>query len=70
VEPPDELELDDDLVPVPVLVVAAWLVPGRIAATTPTTATLAKDTVTVVALSRRRPCSRSATARAICRPDP
>jgi hypothetical protein len=68
VEPLDELELDDDLVPV--LVVAAWLVPGRIAATTPATATLAKDTVTVVAFSRRRPCSRSATARATCRAGP
>jgi hypothetical protein len=68
VEPLDGLELDDDLVPV--LVVAAWLVPGRVAATTPATATLAKDTVTVVAFSRRRPCSRSATARATCRPDP
>jgi hypothetical protein len=68
VEPPDELELDDELLPV--LVTAAWLEPGRIAATTPATATLAKDTVTVVALSRRRPCSRSATARATCRPAP
>ena len=68
VEPPDELELDDELLPV--LVTAAWLEPGRVAATTPATATLAKDTVTVVALSRRRPCSRSATARATCRPAP
>lgn len=56
-----ELELDDELLPV--LVVAAWLlVPGRTAATTPATATLARVTVTVVAFSRRRPCSRSATA--------
>jgi hypothetical protein len=62
VEPPDELELDDELLPV--LVTAAWLEPGRVAATAPATATLAKVTVTVVALSRRRPCSRSATARA------
>jgi hypothetical protein len=68
VEPPDELELDDELLPV--LVTAAWLEPGRIAATTPATATLAKDTVTVVALSRRRPCSRSATACATCCPAP
>jgi len=61
-----ELELDDELLPV--LVVAAWLlVPGRTAATTPATATLARVTVTVVAFSRRRPCSRSATARATWR---
>jgi hypothetical protein len=57
---PDELELDDELLPV--LVTAAWVEPGRTAAMTPATATLAKDTDTVVAFSRRRPCSRSATA--------
>jgi hypothetical protein len=57
---PDELELDDELLPVPVT--AAWVDPGRIAATTPATTTLAKDTDTVVAFSRRRPSSRSATA--------
>lgn len=67
-EPLDELELDDDL-PL-VLVTAAWVVPGRTAATTPATATLARDTVTVVAFSRRRPSSRSATARATCRAAP
>jgi len=55
----DELELDDEL---PVPVTAAWVDPGRIAATTPATTTLAKDTDTVVAFSRRRPSSRSATA--------
>lgn len=62
VEPVDGLELDEDLLPV--LMPVAWLDPGRVTATTPATATLAKDTVAVVALSRRRPCSRSATARA------
>jgi hypothetical protein len=66
VEPVDELELDEDL-PL-VLVVAAWLDPGSTTATTPARATLATDTVVVVAFSRRRPCSRSATARATCRP--
>jgi len=67
VEPLDELELDDlDDEVLPVLA-AAWLDPGRIATTTPATATLARDTVTVVDFSRRRPCSRSATARATCR---
>ena len=68
VEPPDEFEaedLDDEVLPV--LVTAAWLDPGRAAATTPATATLARDTVTVVVFNRRRPCSRSATARATCR---
>ena len=65
VAPVDELELGEDLLPV--LVVAAWLDPGSITATTPATATLASDTVVVVAFSRRRPCSRSATARATCR---
>lgn len=60
--PVDELELDEDLLPV--LVTDAWLDPGRVTATTPATATLARDTVAVVAFSRRRPCSRSATARA------
>jgi hypothetical protein len=63
VDPP---ELDDDEL-FPVLVTAAWLVPGRIAATAPAPSTLTADTVTVVAVSRRRPCSRSATARAIRR---
>jgi hypothetical protein len=63
--PEDELELDEDLLPV---LVAAWLVPGSTTATTPARATLASDTVVVVAFSRRRPCSRSATARATCRP--
>lgn len=58
----DELELDEDLLSV--LFAAAWLEPGRVTATTPATATLARDTVAVVAFSRRRPCSRSATARA------
>jgi hypothetical protein len=65
VEPLDELELADELLPVPVT--AAWLDPGRIAAITPAAATLASDTVTVVDFSRRRPSSRSATACATCR---
>ena len=62
VAPVDELEPDDDLPPV--LVVAAWVEPGSITATTPATATLARDTDAVVAVSLRLPCSRSATARA------
>jgi hypothetical protein len=62
--PEEELELDEDLLPV---LVAAWLDPGSTTATTPARATLARDTVVVVAFSRRRPCSRSATARATCR---
>jgi hypothetical protein len=62
--PEDELELDDGLLPV---LVAAWLDAGRTMATTPARATLARDTVVVVAVSRWRPCSRSATARATCR---
>jgi len=63
--PDDELELDEDLLPV---LVAAWLDPGSTTATTPARATLASDTVVVVAFSRCRPRSRSATARATCRP--
>ena len=61
-DPVDLLELDED-----VPVVAAWLDPGSTATTTPAKATLARDTVVVVALSRLRPCSRSATARATSR---
>jgi hypothetical protein len=56
-DPVDVLELDEDLP-----VVAAWLDPGSTATTTPARATLARDTVVVVAFSRLRPCSRSATA--------
>jgi hypothetical protein len=48
--------------PFPDWVTAAWLDPGRIAATAPAAITLAAVRVTVVAFSRRRPCSRSATA--------
>jgi hypothetical protein len=63
--PVDELLLDD----VPESLTEACVVaPGSTAITAPATATLAKDAVTVVAVSRRRPCSRSATARASCRP--
>jgi hypothetical protein len=64
VEPPDdELLLDD----VPESLTEACVAPGRTAITAPATATLANDAVTVVAVSRRLPCSRSATARASCR---
>jgi len=59
----DDVALDDELL----LLVAAWLVPGRIATTAPAAATLATVTVTVAAFSLRRPCSRSATARATWR---
>jgi hypothetical protein len=65
--PDDELP-DDELVPVPELFTDVWVAPGRPAATAPATATLARVTVTVVAFSRRLPCSRSATARATWRP--
>jgi hypothetical protein len=63
---PVELELDDpvglDEEPVPVVVTAAWLDPGKITATAPAASTLAADTVTVAVVSRRRPRARSATA--------
>ena len=57
---PDEPVPDDDEL-LPVCVTAAWLEPGSIAATAPAATTLAAVRVTVVALSRRRPCARSAT---------
>jgi hypothetical protein len=63
-EPPDDVLLPDD---VPESLTAACVAPGRTATTAPATATLAKDAATVVAVSRRLPCSRSATARASCR---
>ena len=64
VEPPDdELLLDD----VPESLTEACVAPGRTTSTAPATATLANDAVTVVAVSRRLPCARSATARASCR---
>jgi hypothetical protein len=78
-EEPDELVPDEDepeLVPVLVLLLddvpeslveACVVDPGSTSSTAPATATLAKDAVTVVPVSRRRPCSRSATARASCR---
>jgi hypothetical protein len=63
---PVELELDDpvglDDEPVPVVVTAAWLDPGKSTATAPAASTLAADTVTVAVVSRRRPRARSATA--------
>jgi hypothetical protein len=62
--PDDEVLLDD----VPESLTEACVVaPGRTAITAPATATLAKDAATVVPVSRRLPCSRSATARASCR---
>jgi hypothetical protein len=60
-EVPDDALLSDD---VPVDFAAASVDPGRTASTTPATATLARDTVTVVVLRRRLPRLRSATARA------
>jgi hypothetical protein len=76
----EDLDVFEELVPdvLPVLLEVLWfdvpesftvacVVPGRTANSAPVTATLAKDTVMVVAFSRRLPCSRSATARAISR---
>ena len=60
---PAELWPDD----VPESLTEACVAPGSTATSAPATATLAKDAVTVVAVSRRLPCSRSATARASCR---
>ena len=59
----DVLSCDD----VPESLAVAWVDPGSTAISAPVTATLAKDTVMVVAFRRRLPCSRSATARAISR---
>ena len=67
---PDEPEVPDDallLDDVPESLTEACVAPGSTATSAPATATLAKDAVTVVAVSRRLPCSRSATARASCR---
>jgi hypothetical protein len=76
----DDLDVFDELVPdgllellevlwfdVPESFAVVCAAPGRTANSAPVTATLAKDTVMVVAFSRRLPCSRSATARAISR---
>ena len=52
---------------VPESLTVVCVAPGRTAISAPVTATLAKDTVIVVAFRRRLPCSRSATARAISR---
>jgi hypothetical protein len=60
--PDPDVPDEDDGEPVPVLVTAAWLVPGRMTATAPAASTLAADTVAVVTVSRRRPRSRAATA--------
>ena len=61
--PDDEVLLDD----VPESLTEACVAPGRTTSTAPATATLAKDAVTVAAVSRRLPCSRSASARASAR---
>jgi hypothetical protein len=61
VEPPDDALLPAEF---PEDFTDACVDPGRTAITTPATATLARDTVTVVVLRRRLPRSRSATARA------
>jgi hypothetical protein len=69
-EEPEEVEPSDDellLDDVPESLTEACVAPGRTTSTAPATATLANDAVTVVAVSRRLPCSRSATARASCR---
>jgi hypothetical protein len=69
VEPEEDEPLDDELLldDVPESLTEACVAPGRTISTAPATATLANDAVTVVAVSRRLPCSRSATARASCR---
>ncbi len=68
-EPPEVPVLDEPELPVwelagelPESVTVVCVEPGSPAATAPAAATLAKLTVTVVAFSRRRPRSRSATA--------
>jgi hypothetical protein len=61
---PDEVDEPDEVDDVPESLTEACVAPGRTAISAPATATLAKDAVTVVAVSRRLPCSRSATARA------
>lgn len=58
----DELDELDVPLPAELLVADACVEPGSTATTTPAATTEAKDTVIVVAFSRRRPCSRSATA--------
>ena len=65
-EPEEDEPLDDELLldDVPESLTEACVAPGRTISTAPATATLANDAVTVVAVSRRLPCSRSATARA------
>ena len=64
---PDEVDDPDEPDDVPESLTEACVAPGSTATSAPATATLAKDAVTVVAVSRRLPCSRSATARASCR---
>jgi len=66
---PDELVELLGVLPgdVPESFTVACVAPGRTAISAPVTATLANDTVMVVAFRRRLPCSRSATARAISR---
>jgi hypothetical protein len=72
-EPPDPVLADEPPDPVladepPGVVAAGCVDPGSTAATTPAPTTLAKLTVAVAAVSRRRPRSRSATARDKSRP--
>jgi hypothetical protein len=67
VEPDDPVPVEVVPDDVPDCLTEACVAPGSTATSAPATATLAKDAVTVVALSRRLPCSRSATARASCR---
>ena len=62
--PADPWELPVDFVPADPVLAEACVEPGRRRATTPAAATLAKEIVAVVAASRFRPRSRSATARA------
>lgn len=63
-EPPEELPGDDVEGPDDPVEAEACVAPGSRSATTPAVATLARETAVVVAASRLRPRSRSATARA------
>ncbi|MCW2897399.1 MAG: hypothetical protein JWO75_6888, partial [Actinomycetia bacterium] len=53
---PDEVDAPDEVDDVPESLTEACVAPGRTAISAPATATLAKDAVTVVAVSRRLPC--------------
>lgn len=75
-EPPLDAPVPDDDVPAALLpdelelLVVACVEPGSAAATAPAASRLATPTVAVVVFSLRRPRSRSATAREICRAAP